>query len=246
MLGVLGIGCLLRDVDSKHWNSRARKKGLAEAWIWSVLIDRIFASPFALSEEHGGTMTDLWYRLFGAGHNHEWPIPSVMCEKWRYTTTEHSVNAFGLADLIGDDQAADKMVQDDDCRSSFYEQSSSSNVRNKTIRIVSTRLATVSSKGDFAQIPGIIDQAMTLALEMSLQRCCLQVTYPAVNANFVKSQMSAVADADGEDMQDGVVAFVVHPGLTKWGDANGKDLDQRYDIVPSLVQLQPLKSCAPE
>lgn len=44
-------------------------------------------------------------------------------------------------------------------------------------------------------------------------------------------------DLDGDDIDDGVVAFIVKPGLRKWGNAHGKMLDQYYDIVPSLVQL---------
>jgi hypothetical protein len=40
-------------------------------------------------------------------------------------------------------------------------------------------------------------------------------------------------------MVDGTVAFVVSLRLTKWGDAEGRQLDCRYDIVPSLVHLQP-------
>jgi hypothetical protein len=246
ILEVLGRGCLLIGVDAMHWNTRARKKAMTEAWIWSVLMDRIFASPFALSEDHGGTMTDLWYRLFGADHDHSWPVPSMACEQRRYKTMDHHVNAFGLNDFKDNGEGSGSAMHDNDFDSLYHEDRACFPVRNKAISIISSRLATVSAKGNFAQIPGIIDRAMTLTLEMSLQRCRLQVTYPAVNANFVESQMSAVADADGEDMQDGVVAFVVHPGLTKWGDANGKDLDQRYDIAPSLVQLQPLKSCAPE
>jgi hypothetical protein len=244
MLENLGIGCLLRDVNNKHWNSRARKKALTEAWIWSVLWDKFFAFPFALSDENGGLMTQLWHRLFGADHDHGWPVPSTVSEQWRYTTVEHLVHILGLDYRKDNDEGEDSAMQDNDFDSLFHEESASTAVRNEAINIISSRLATVSAKGDFTQIPGIVDRAMTLALEMSLQRCRLQVTYPAVNANFVESQMSAIADPDGEDMQDGVVAFVVHPGLTKWGDANGKDLDQCYDIVPSLVQLQPRELCA--
>lgn len=246
MLGILGIGCLLRDVDNKHWNSRARKKALAEAWIWSVLWDKFFASLFALSDENGVMMTQLWHMLFGTGHDHGWPIPSAVCEKWRYTTAEHLVHISGLDYLKDNDEGGDSAMHDNDFDSLFHEERVGDPVRNEAISIISSRLATVSTKGDFAQIPGIVDRAMTLALEMSLQRCRLQITYSAVNTNFVESQMCAIVDTDGEEMQDEVVAFVVHPGLTKWGDANGKDLDQRYDIVPSLVQLQPLKLCAPE
>ena len=240
MLAVLGVGCLLIDVNSDHWNTRARKKCLAEAWVWSVLIDRVFTSPFATLEERGGSMADLWYRLFGGDHQHGWPTPSALCEKWRYITMERSVEAFGLDTSMNDGVEDARMVHDDKLDSLFQDDETvCSRVRANAINIISTRLAAVSPKGDFVQIPGIVDRAISLAAEMSLQHCRLQVTYPAVNASFVESQMSTITDPDGEYTQDGVVAFVVNPGLTKWGDAKGKDLDQRYDIVPALVQLEP-------
>jgi hypothetical protein len=34
------------------------------------------------------------------------------------------------------------------------------------------------------------------------------------------------------------VAFIINPGLTKWGDANGRMLDQYNVIVLPLVQLE--------
>jgi hypothetical protein len=46
-------------------------------------------------------------------------------------------------------------------------------------------------------------------------------------------------DPDGNNVEVGTVAFVVHPGLTKWVDTHRKKLEHRYDIVPSLVQLEP-------
>lgn len=204
MLEVLGIGGLLIDIDSSHWNTRARKKCLAEAWVWSVLMDRIFASPFALLGEHGGSITELWSQLFRAGHCHGWPAPSALCEKWRYTTMEHSMNALG-----NDEQ---DVSMDHDHGASPY-----SRVRDGTIDIVSARLATISPKGDFAQIPVIVDRAISFALEMSIQRCRLQLTYPSVDATFDKTQMSTIADLDRESIQDRVVAFIVRPGLTKMG-----------------------------
>ncbi|KAJ8113128.1 hypothetical protein OPT61_g4673 [Boeremia exigua] len=85
----------------------------------------------------------------------------------------------------------------------------------------------------------IVDRAFTLALEMSLQNCRFQVTYPSAGAKFHDGSMSSLPDLDGEDISDGIVAFVVNLGLTKWGDAHGKMLDQRYDVVSALVQLEP-------
>jgi hypothetical protein len=47
-----------------------------------------------------------------------------------------------------------------------------------------------------------------------------------------------VSIPDSEEVPEGRVAFIVNPGLTKWGDAHGKCLDQRLDIVPALVFVE--------
>jgi hypothetical protein len=73
-------------------------------------------------------------------------------------------------------------------------------------------------------------------MQMALQRSRLQVTVPKNGDRFSRAEMSAVNGDDEEEIEDGVVAFVINPGLTKWGDAHGKKLDQRYDIVRALVQ----------
>lgn len=88
------------------------------------------------------------------------------------------------------------------------------------------------------QISVTINKAFALALQLSTQRCRLQLTYPLVGAEFHKHSMESMPDPDGEDIENGNVAFIAHPGLTKWGDAHGKNLDHRFDIVSSLVQLE--------
>jgi hypothetical protein len=61
----------------------------------------------------------------------------------------------------------------------------------------------------------------------------------------VVDERTSIPNIDGEETDEGVVAFVINPGLTKYGDAHGKNLDQRYDIVPSLVLLDPLDQGSP-
>ena len=45
-------------------------------------------------------------------------------------------------------------------------------------------------------------------------------------------------DDDDDSTENGIVTFVLNPGLTKWGDAYGKNLDQHCDIVKSTVKLE--------
>ncbi|KAL1651860.1 hypothetical protein SLS61_005231 [Didymella pomorum] len=108
--------------------------------------------------------------------------------------------------------------------------------------LVSSRLrknlGCLNSQADLASIQKIADKAFGLAMQMSKQQSRLQITCPALGAQYQGEAMSATLDADGEEMTHGNVAFVINPGLSKWGDAHGKSFDQRYEIVRCLVQLE--------
>jgi hypothetical protein len=104
--------------------------------------------------------------------------------------------------------------------------------------IVEAHMHSIDPKADTTQIGRIIDKAFKLAMIMSLQHSRLQMTFPKVGAEFVMASMVVVPDRDGEDISDGIVAYVTHPGLTKWGDARGENYEHRLDIVSSLVQLE--------
>jgi hypothetical protein len=107
-------------------------------------------------------------------------------------------------------------------------------VRNK----IATALAKISVSPDMTQVQNIIDKAFSVALQMSLQRYRLQVTWPKVGDIFCDGEMSAMPNLDDGDDNKGIVAFIVNPGLTKWGDTHGGHFDQRFNIVQPLVQLE--------
>lgn len=119
--------------------------------------------------------------------------------------------------------------------------SESEGLRTRTLiaNEIGTKLANLSTAADFPLLSRIVEAAFALALQMSLQRSRLQITFPNVGDRLDHAQMAPIPDPDGKDFEDEVVAFIVKPGLTKWGDAYGKHFDQRHDIVPSFVQLQP-------
>jgi hypothetical protein len=77
---------------------------------------------------------------------------------------------------------------------------------------------------------------------MSPQRTRVRITYPVVGSGWDGSSMKLLEDPDDDDdvTENGVVSFVLNPGLTKWGDAHGKKLDQRCDIVKAKVKLERL------
>jgi hypothetical protein len=224
-LNVLGF---LSNVHMRHWMGRAQKKTFVEAWIWAVLSEFIFRYPIPAFGEHEKGVSGVWTYLFGQGHHHGWPVPSIACENWRHTTAEHLYETVGRVTITNEDmEPAPKRMK-----------SSVINHCEQLGNIIESHLESVFPESNFIQVRTIVDKAYALAMQMSLQRCRLQVTYPTTGSKFVDGEMTSVPDRDDEDIEGGTVAFVVNPGLTKWGDARGLHLDQRNDIVPSLVQLE--------
>lgn len=227
---------LLLDVHDHHWSTRARKKCFIEAWIWSVLLDHVFKTPFTILGENGAAIAELWSKLFDDKHVRGWPRPSASCESWRCSTLEHAV-----ASMIPETSSQTSVVVEGGIADGATPANSETvelQMRNAVANEIGTRLANLSTAVDLQLIPKAVEAAFALGLQMSLQRSRLQVTFPNVDDQFDRAQMSSIPDSNGEDIEDGVVAFIVRPGLSKWGDAEGKHFDQRYDIVPSLVQVQ--------
>ena len=218
---------LLKDVRPYHWDGRARKKLLIEAWIWSILLCLVFSSPYAFFGAHCKGVETAWTQIFGAGYLDNWPKPSSQAEDWRVKTVEHLMSQTSR-DIVTQGKS-DYMLEG--LTGSVIE------ARTFVAGIITGHMEMISSEHDILQIQLIVDKAFALALQMSLQRSRIQVTYPAVGATFHTEQMLSADEDDDEDMGQGTVAFIINPGLAKWGDAHGKNFDHRYDIVPSLVQL---------
>jgi hypothetical protein len=234
---ILDSGILLSDVPISRWNTRARKKSFIEAWAWSVLIEMIFMTPFAIFHDGGDEISELWSKMFDAENGRYWPTASPQAESWRCSTMEHLVaTATRAAITRGEEEQSSKPLDEG---ATHGVQRSVLLSRARVSETIRARLSKLAPGADFSQVQKIVDRAFTLALEMSLQRSRLQVTYPAVGATLNKQQMIPMPDRSGQDIDDGTVAFVVNPGLAKWGDAEGRNLECRYDIIASLVQIEP-------
>ncbi|CAI9626554.1 unnamed protein product [Alternaria burnsii] len=229
VIGALGSVVLLKNVARGERMSRVQKKYTIEAWTWSVLLGLVFRDPFIMF----GTMTEilrsLWSVLFDRLPDHDWPAPSVLCETWRYTTMERLVGGIVDPKIITQRMMKEKYQP--------LEQSLI-NARDNVVEVMNIGLAAVSSQIDVSELHQIVDKAFELTMHMSFQRARFQVTYPRIGDEFNPQSMKSIPGSDGEELNEGIVALVVNPGLTKWGDAHGKNLDHRYDIVASLVQLE--------
>ena len=227
----LGTGCLQQNVSHHHWTSRARKKQFVEAWVWSILIDDIFRTPFSIFGADCEVLSTAWQNMYVTDQVNGWPNPTSLSENWRCATME---SMFALVDreaiTHGKMNEVPKQLEPAVIAT-----------RNKIQTTIENGLKKISSDPDVSQVGNIVNKAFALAAHMSLQKSRLQVTYPKVGDTFATESMNYIPDPDGEDIDEGVVAFTVNPGLTKWGDTHGKNLDHRYDIVASLVQLEKAK-----
>ncbi|KAF2849833.1 hypothetical protein T440DRAFT_532756 [Plenodomus tracheiphilus IPT5] len=227
----LPSGMFLLNVDPVHWHGSARKKIFIEAWIWAALVIYIFRSPFSVFGDNANGLGETWKRIFGNEHVNDWPAPSSLCEQWRCTTAK-KLRELG-SNHVNPDQNGEPWAK----RARHLDSLPSENLA----LTLDTHLMRVAVGSNIEQLRNIADKAFALASQMSHQRNRLQLTYPEAGAMFQANEMSAVPDRDSENGDAGLVAFVVNPGLTKWGNARGEDLEQRFDIVPSLVQLEPVQ-----
>jgi molecular chaperone GrpE (heat shock protein) len=222
-------------VPGHHWEARAMKKVYIEAWIWSVLVDKVFGTPLLIFGNSSNIHKESWSMMFGKDHFGSWPCPCSSSEIWRYMTTER------LLELSNRDMIINGYVQPEDMDmenptwyrlvSDVFQQ------RINVANILEDHLTALCATADPMQVPKIVNKAFSLALDMLLSRSRVQITYPQIGVQFDEEAMS-VRDTDEESLDNRTVAFVVRPGMTKWGDSHGKHFEESLNIVPCEVQLE--------
>lgn len=168
--------------------------------------------------------------MYGTGEKQDWPLPSHDSERWRRLTMQTLVGSTG-EQLITKVKVNCKNVV---LRNSIDE------LRVHIFRKIEGPLYRLHPAVDSSKINPILEKAFNLAMHMSLQQFRLQVIAPNAGDNYtagINLDMTSVPESD--DVPVGKVGFIVRPGLAKWGDAHGKNLDQRLDLVPSLVFIEP-------
>jgi hypothetical protein len=235
ILDVLKPRGFLVGVPGHHWEARAMKKLYIEAWTWSVLVDEVFGTPLLIFGNSGNIHKESWSMMFGKDHFRGWPSPCSSSETWRHMTTERLLE-LSNRDLItsGYIQPQDMDMENPtwvDLVSDVIEQ------RDNVADILVANLSALSTLADPTQVPKIVKKAFSLALEMLLSRSRIQITYAQIGAQFNEKTM-CVRDTDEESLNKSTVAFVVRPGMTKWGDSHGKHFEESLDIVPCEVQLE--------
>lgn len=227
---------LFDGVDLHCFNIRPNRKHLVEACIWSILVEQVFSTPFIALGDVNDDVNDLWTGFFGSNHldNEDWPKPARRCENWRLETAQLFIDlAEPKTKLHGDVKARSEVVN-----ARIQE---SENLTFARIEALPPNMT--KETGD--QACQIIEKAFALAMKMASQRCRLHLTIPKVGAIFKADSMRTLPEDDSDDMLEGKVTFVVTPGLTKWGNADGDNLTHRYDIVPALVKLDKTQDLIP-
>ncbi|KAI8935109.1 hypothetical protein NX059_007704 [Plenodomus lindquistii] len=230
----LASSVLLQNVLAHTWTVRRSKKCFIEAYIWSNLLEFVFRSPHAILESSLDELQIPWTTIFGNVHQHGWPTPSASSETWRLTTVKQ------LIGKVGQNVITSGKV-DETCPRILDEEQKDAIIHARAIGFEAIRsgLSRISSTAHDSSFRTIVDKAFGLALEMSSQRYRVQITFSNTGASFEKSRMISLPSDTDEYPEYGAVAFVVNPGLTKWGDGLGENLNHRYDMVRSLVQLEP-------
>jgi hypothetical protein len=168
--------------------------------------------------------------MFGTETQLKWPIPSELAERWRVTTLEQLVNMVGS-----------EAITSGTTKKKHVELENSIKIQRVWIADRITKpLRRLSVGVDSSTLSAIIDKAFALALKIFRQQCRFQVVFPKIGDRYVEGatrNLTSVPESD--DVECGRVGFIVKPGLAKWGDAHGKNLDKRLDLVSSLVFIEP-------
>ncbi|KAJ4295218.1 hypothetical protein N0V90_007229 [Kalmusia sp. IMI 367209] len=219
---------LLGRVGRERLIPSVRVRSIIESFVWSVLYTWVFSSPFYIYQLDDLAMNFL--DVFGENHKHEWPTPTSLSEQWRLITTEQLLGCVGeQAVTHGRMMGASPQLEE--------------NIRSARSRVKDSiigPLCRISPGTDFSRVDTIVNKAFTLSLRMSLQRCRMQVVYPEVGDIYLNGQVDLTSIAESDTVEEGKVALIASPGFAKWGDAQGEHLDQRLDLVPAMVLVEPL------
>jgi hypothetical protein len=178
---------------------------------------------------YGRMLSDEFLHMFGTETQLKWPIPSELAERWRVTTLEQLVN------MVGTEAITSRATK----KKNIELENSIKIQRDWIADRITKPLRRLSVRVDSSTLTAIIDKAFALALKMFRQQCRFQVVFPKIGDRYIEGatpNLTSVPESD--DVECGRVGFIVKPGLAKWGDAHGKSLEKRLDLVPSLVFIE--------
>jgi hypothetical protein len=114
--------------------------------------------------------------------------------------------------------------------------------RDGITSVIATDFALVAPPVDLSLMSQNVDEAFVLTMNMSLQRSRLQITFPDIGETANTPGIASLPPCGEGDVDNGIVASIVTPGLPKRGDVHGKGFNHRCNIVPALVRLEAVVS----
>ncbi|KAF2867013.1 hypothetical protein BDV95DRAFT_611295 [Massariosphaeria phaeospora] len=234
----LGSYALVRGVPNLYWNTEDRKRMLVESAIWSILLETVFDTPFAIFGDAASATKIGWT----TPHGPQWPFPTKDSEKARQQYTrkllEHAFERKDLSGPIGRSHTAFRV-----------------SVINR-IKACSTLLGPAASlhrriDPKVSAIENLVHHACYLALQMALAAPRLRVECPRPGDPYVEPQGSHHPTMDKiqecAHIKEGQVSFIVRPGLSRYGNMSGTDLNKHtllskaesVHIIRSLVCISP-------
>jgi hypothetical protein len=111
--------------------------------------------------------------------------------------------------------------------------------RTGTEKMLSHDILSIAPAVKPLKLQRIIKKAWDLSVEMGKQRCRLQLVRPALEEKYVAGESTNLMGISGcEIIERGRVAFIANPGLRKWGDGHGANLEEYFDLKPALVYIE--------
>ncbi|KAG0637898.1 hypothetical protein HOY80DRAFT_219628 [Tuber brumale] len=206
-------------IDDPLWEDPRNIAPLAESVIWKKIIDDIFWSPFQV---FGEPLEATWKAIFdedGTEPADPYPVASEQSEKWRNSTILHLTSKVHKNPERASAIATTILEQLEDRLSSI-------------LGIDSLQAP------DRDSLKKIVSDSCEFAVLLGQQRCRLRFYLPEDGLHFDTSDNGQKFEAIGnEEIQFGKVAFVSAPGLRKWGNGYGQNLDELDVIVGARVKV---------
>jgi len=188
-----------------HGSTRKVKLAILQDVIWSILLDRIFATPFQIFGPNGLSLQKQWTEEFEedllSSARHQWPKPTLDSEKWRAKAVEDR--------MILATQTSGPDSNDDTADMTKYIAAISNKVHEKLSLLLLPRTMSL----ECLDVESIVNKAVNVWLKLASQRC-----------RFIVSRSDEIYTwADKETAKPR--CLVICPKLVRKGDAYGYDFE---------------------
>ncbi|QDS69847.1 hypothetical protein FKW77_000212 [Venturia effusa] len=205
-------------------NQRMIRQRVLLDGVWTILNRNIFCSPFRVFGKEGKRLEEQWKRAFpnevqDAGGLYSWPIPTLDSERWRYNSMTPCQEA--LTKAVSDVDAMTKMKLG-------YEETLE---RTRKELLAMLDMVADLKQEDVQSWSAVPKKAADIWIQMGTQRCRLVVVVPG---GEVVEQAERARRAREVGLE-----LVFKPGLWRYGDSKGQDLERVEEMATVEVKFVP-------